>query len=47
MKLTEKDINKLKKTSKNVTQNKNTATHFLKSCGIMNENGQLSEEYKN
>ena len=47
MKLTEKDVNKLKKTAKNVTQNKDTATQFLKSCGIMNKNGHLSEEYKN
>ena len=47
MKLTEKELEKLKKTAKNVTQNKDTATQFLKSCGIMDKNGQLAKEYRN
>lgn len=31
---------------KEVTKNKETAMSFLKSCGIMNANGELADEYK-
>ena len=37
---------KIIKASSKITQNKETAIHFLKSCGIMNEHGELAEEYK-
>ena len=32
--------------AKEITRNKETATSFLKSCGIMNANGELADEYK-
>lgn len=32
--------------AKEVTKNKETAMSFLKSCGIMNANGELADEYK-
>lgn len=31
---------------KEITKNKETATSFLKSCSIMNANGELADEYK-
>jgi hypothetical protein len=31
---------------KEITKNKETAMSFLKSCGIMNANGELADEYK-
>jgi len=31
---------------KEITKNKETAISFLKSCGIMNANGELADEYK-
>lgn len=32
--------------AKEITKNKETAMSFLKSCGIMNANGELADEYK-
>lgn len=32
--------------AKEITKNKETAISFLKSCGIMNANGELADEYK-
>lgn len=32
--------------AKEVTKDKDAAISFLKSCGIMNENGELADEYK-
>ena len=32
--------------AKKVTKNKKAAINFLKSCEIMNEKGELSENYK-
>lgn len=46
----EKKYNSIEKTlinaAKKVTKNKKTAINFLKSCEIMNERGELSENYK-
>ncbi len=42
-----KEIETLKSVVKDVTQNKETASQFLKSAGIMNENGELDEKYRN
>jgi len=36
----------IKHTAECVTKNKESATQFLKSSGIVNENGELSDEYK-
>jgi len=36
----------LDEVAKEITKNKETAISFLKSCGIMNDNGELADEYK-
>ena len=42
----EKTQRSLDDVAKEVTKNKETAVSFLKSCGIMNANGELADEYK-